>query len=161
MAQGLPLPLRLRLEPMHPFLILGQIVLYSPPGRARRGKDMQSRANLRITARRISPSAVWISAFAGTTKVCNRFARRVRSQKSCLAPPAKIFLFYRSSIGCMVSPVPHRQRGVRVVTNVERNAVDVKGLSDERLAFMDGEVVWSWRPKVWRQVGDDAFASRR
>ena len=20
----------------------------------------------------------------------------------------------------------------------------------------DGEVVWSWRPKVWRQIGDDA-----
>ena len=42
MAQGLPLPLRLRLEPTHPFLILGQIVLYSPPGRARRGKICSS-----------------------------------------------------------------------------------------------------------------------
>ena len=30
--------------------------------------------------------------------------------------------------------------------------MDVKGLSDERLSFMDGEVVWSWRPKVRRQV---------
>jgi hypothetical protein len=30
--------------------------------------------------------------------------------------------------------------------------VDVKGLTDERLTFADGEVVWSWRPKVWRQV---------
>ncbi len=45
-------------------------------------------------------------------------------------------------------------RGVRVVTNVVRNAVDVKALPDERRLFTDGEVVWSWRPKAlapsWR-----------
>jgi hypothetical protein len=34
--------------------------------------------------------------------------------------------------------------------------VDVKALTDERCYFTDGEVVWSWRPKVRRQVGDDA-----
>jgi hypothetical protein len=34
--------------------------------------------------------------------------------------------------------------------------VDVKGLTDERLSFTDGEVVWSWRPEIWRQVGDNA-----
>jgi len=30
--------------------------------------------------------------------------------------------------------------------------VDVKVLTDERRSFTDGEIVWSWRPKVRRQV---------
>jgi hypothetical protein len=35
-------------------------------------------------------------------------------------------------------------RGVRVVTNVERNAVDAKMLETCGIGA-DGEVVWSWR----------------
>jgi hypothetical protein len=37
------------------------------------------------------------------------------------------------------------KRGVRVVTNVERNAVDAKGAERRAAGFADGEVVWSWR----------------
>jgi hypothetical protein len=47
------------------------------------------------------------------------------------------------------------------VTNAERNAMDVKVPIDERHAFTDGEVVWSWRPEIWRQVRDDAFHASR
>src|SRR5690349_18081172 len=36
-------------------------------------------------------------------------------------------------------------RGVRVVTNVERNAVDVGGAARRAAFCTDGEVVWSWR----------------
>jgi hypothetical protein len=38
------------------------------------------------------------------------------------------------------------KRGVRVVTNVERDAMDAAVSLDERRPFADGEVVWSWRP---------------
>jgi hypothetical protein len=34
--------------------------------------------------------------------------------------------------------------------------VDVEALTDERRSFTDGEIVWSWRPEVRRQVRDDA-----
>src|SRR5579872_2605890 len=47
-------------------------------------------------------------------------------------------------------------RGVRVVTNVVRNAVDVKALPDERRLFTDGEVVWSWRPKALAPSSSEA-----
>jgi hypothetical protein len=50
-------------------------------------------------------------------------------------------------------------RGVRVVTNVVRNAVE--GLCRGTCGMVaDGEVVWSWRAHAGAQVGDDANASR-
>jgi hypothetical protein len=42
-------------------------------------------------------------------------------------------------------------RGVRVVTNVGRNAVDVEVL-ETCSADADGEVVWSWRADAGVQV---------
>jgi hypothetical protein len=71
--------------------------------------------------------------------------------------PQKIFPFFRTANQCYGLPRSATfTRGVRVVTNVVRNAVDVRMLTDERRSFTDGEVVWSWRPEVWRQVRDDA-----
>jgi hypothetical protein len=45
---------------------------------------------------------------------------------------AKIFIFRFFGSRDLLAPIPLRRRGVRVVTNVERNAVDVIALTDER-----------------------------
>jgi hypothetical protein len=45
---------------------------------------------------------------------------------------AKIFRFVFSEIHDLLSPFRSDTRGVRVVTNVERNAVDVVAQTDER-----------------------------
>ena len=66
-------------------------------------------------------------------------------QKSCPALSEQAFLFFRIP-NQPYAPLRSAtgMRGVRVVTNVERNAVDVLALTDER-RNADGEVVWSWR----------------
>jgi len=46
----------------------------------------------------------------------------------------------------MFPPSRLNKRGVRVVTNVERDAMDAAVSLDERRSFADGEVVWSRRP---------------
>ena len=38
------------------------------------------------------------------------------------------------------------ERGVRVVTNVGRGAMDARCAAGRACACADGEVVWSWRP---------------
>jgi hypothetical protein len=43
----------------------------------------------------------------------------------------------------MFPPSRLNKRGVRVVTNVERDAMDAAVSLDERRSFADGKVVWS------------------
>ena len=57
-------------------------------------------------------------------------------------------IFYFRKIGKCVFSAPSRldKRGVRVVTNAGRDAVDAVGVARRAALEAEGEVVWSWRP---------------
>src|ERR1700730_6261559 len=56
--------------------------------------------------------------------------------------------FHFRKIGKCVFSAPSRldKRGVRVVTNAGRDAVDAVGVARRAALEADGEVAWSWRP---------------
>jgi hypothetical protein len=62
----------------------------------------------------------------------NQFAFPFRHCAACPALKQKILDFRFSENDGLISPFRSDTRGVRVVTNVERNAVDAKALTDER-----------------------------
>ena len=45
---------------------------------------------------------------------------------------------------------PEIEGRIAIVTDVGWNAVDAEGTDRRAALFADGEVVWSWRPEVWR-----------
>ena len=59
---------------------------------------------------------------------------------------AQIFLFPKIRNCVLLPPSRHGKRGVRVVTNVGRDAVDAGSVAGRAALQADGEVVWSWRP---------------
>src|SRR6185312_13536565 len=77
-----------------------------------------------------------------------------RWQKSRQSLARKIILFFRTTIRCIDSPVPSRMRGVRVVTNVGRDAMDAAALQDgqclSRTAKSCGPGT-PWLVPSWRQ----------
>ena len=64
-----------------------------------------------------------------------------------------LFLFFRNHVN--ESPVLSRSRGVRVVTDVGRDAMDANALAGRAARLADGEVVWSWRPLAGAKSVDD------
>jgi hypothetical protein len=81
----------------------------------------------------------------------DRFARRARRQKPCQSRTRKIFRFSEIKTRCMVSPFRSDMRGVRVVTNVVRNAVDaILPIDVRRSRGRRSRVVPT--PRRWRQV---------
>ncbi len=51
-------------------------------------------------------------------------------------------------------------RGVRVVTNVKRAAVDARRAGQRTASVADGEVVWSWRADAGAKLAAMRFAHR-
>jgi hypothetical protein len=49
-------------------------------------------------------------------------------------------------------------RGVRVVTNVRRDAMDADARAGRAARLADGEVVWSWRPLAGAKHASDELA---
>ena len=61
---------------------------------------------------------------------------------------------------CMLPPSRLDQRGVRVVTNVGRDAMDADARAGRAAQSADGKVVWSWRPWAGaKSAGDDLQAT--
>jgi hypothetical protein len=54
--------------------------------------------------------------------------------------------FFFTEVVLLSRPVPSRPRGVRVVTNVGRDAMDTDACAGRAARSADGEVVWSWHP---------------
>jgi hypothetical protein len=54
--------------------------------------------------------------------------------------------FFFAEVVLLSRPVPSRPRGVRVVTNVGRDAMDADACAGRAARSADGEVVWSWHP---------------
>ena len=67
-----------------------------------------------------------------------------------------LFLFFRNHVN--ESPVLSRSRGVRVVTDVGRDAMDANALAGRAARLADGEVVWSWHPSAGAKPVDDESA---
>jgi hypothetical protein len=53
------------------------------------------------------------------------------------------------------------KRGVRVVTNVGRDAMDAGDVDATSGMAADGEIVWSWRSDAGAQVREDALRVSR
>ena len=65
---------------------------------------------------------------------------------------AQIFLFPKIRNYVLFAPSRLGKRGVRVVTNVGRDAVDAGSVARRAAVRADGEVVWSWRPDAGAKV---------
>jgi len=50
------------------------------------------------------------------------------------------------------------KRGVRVVTNVGRDAVDAIGFARRTMSIADGKAVWSWHPWAGVKRASDCLA---
>jgi hypothetical protein len=81
---------------------------------------------------------------AGTYAFASQHACHAQiARRANLSQPVGIAVTPKSATD--FAPSRLDKRGVRVVTNVERDAVDAKVLSTNGINA-DGEVVWSWRP---------------
>jgi hypothetical protein len=72
--------------------------------------------------------------------------RHFRSCPVCPDPIAKRFIFLFFGNWSRVTLSRLEQRGVRVVTNVGRDAMDADARAGRAARLADCEVVWSWRP---------------
>ena len=78
-------------------------------------------------------------------------------EKTCQSGARKIFRFSEATISCIVTPFRSFTRDVRVVTNVERNAVDVIVPTDERRGLRTAK---SCGPDAPTLASSPAFASK-
>jgi hypothetical protein len=86
---------------------------------------------------------------------------RFRIDPACPALARKISNFRFFGIYDLLSSVPLRRRGVRVVTNVERNAVDARALTDERRSLRTAKSCGPGAPKSGAKLATMLIASRR
>jgi hypothetical protein len=80
---------------------------------------------------------------------------------SCQDLHENIFFFSEFRICRIVCTSRFDTRGVRVVTNVKRVAVDARGADRRAASFADGEVVWSWRADAGAKSATMRFCALR
>jgi hypothetical protein len=86
---------------------------------------------------------------------------RGRSSRFGSSSPAReniLLSFFPKLMATCICPAS--ARGVRVVTNVRRDAMDAGGVGATSDMAADGEIVWSWRSDAGAKIAKTLQASR-